>query len=180
MKQSLWPKILHNALGSPDSQNCCRHQHKPWWSSLCSPTIRCWSRYCGQQQAERPASAGRRSDLQLCTAVQKKDSQYNCVLKKIWVKKPSLDFMVLTDCFPMYASTAPNNLLYSVNAWYPYVRLTLGATPSTDKAGVVVRQNLVSRRQSGELDVVIESSIRCQTQEGNVIPERPAHSHFNE
>lgn len=100
--------------------------------------------------------------------------------KKSGWKKPSLDFMVLTDCFPMYASTAPNNLLYSVNAWYPYVRLTLGATPSTDIAGVFVRQNLVSRRQSGELDVVIESSIRCQTQEGNVIPERPAHSHFNE
>lgn len=50
-------------------------------------------------------------------------------------------------------------------------RLTLGATPSTDVAGVVVGQDLARGRQGAELDVVVESSIKGQTQESNVPPE---------
>lgn len=43
---------------------------------------------------------------------------------------------------------------------YVIYRLTLGATPSTDVAGVVVGQDLIRGRQGTELDVVVESSIR--------------------
>lgn len=48
------------------------------------------------------------------------------------------------------------------------VRLTLGATPSCDVAGVVMGQDLTRGRQGAELDVVVESSFSGQTQESNV------------
>lgn len=52
-----------------------------------------------------------------------------------------------------------------------YVTLTLGATPSSDVAGVVVGQDLTAGRQSTELDVGVERSIRGQTEESDVPPE---------
>lgn len=52
-----------------------------------------------------------------------------------------------------------------------HVRLTLGATPSGDVTGVVVGQDLTSGGQGTELDVVVERSIRGQTQESDVPPE---------
>ena len=54
-------------------------------------------------------------------------------------------------------------------------RLTLGATPSGDVAGVFVGQDLVSGRQDGELDVVVEISVTGQTQESNVPSESDAN-----
>lgn len=38
------------------------------------------------------------------------------------------------------------------------VRLTLGTSPSSDVAVVVMGQNLTGRRQFGKLDVVVENS----------------------
>lgn len=61
-----------------------------------------------------------------------------------------------------------------------YVRLTLGATPSSDVAGVVVGQNLTRRRQSSKLDVVVERSLRGQTQESNVPPEGHPNKHSSQ
>lgn len=49
------------------------------------------------------------------------------------------------------------------------VRLTLGASPSSDVAVVVVGQDLTGGRDGTELDVVVQSSISGQTQEGDVI-----------
>lgn len=54
---------------------------------------------------------------------------------------------------------------------YRYVTLTLGATPSSDVAGVFVGQDLTRGGQGGELDVVVERSVGGQTQESNVPPE---------
>lgn len=51
------------------------------------------------------------------------------------------------------------------------MELTLGATPSTDVAGVVVGQDLVGRGKDTKLDVVVEGGVRGQTQKSNVVSE---------
>lgn len=51
---------------------------------------------------------------------------------------------------------------------YHHVRLTLSASPPGDVAGVVVGQDLTSGGEGAELDVVVQRSIRGQTQESNV------------
>lgn len=48
--------------------------------------------------------------------------------------------------------------------------LTLGASPSSDVAGVVVGQDLTGGGEGTQLDVVVESSLGRQTQESNVPP----------
>ena len=60
---------------------------------------------------------------------------------------------------------------------FQFFGLTLGAAPSTDVAGIVVGQNLTRGRQSTKLDVVVENSIRGQTQESNVPPESQTSRH---
>lgn len=52
------------------------------------------------------------------------------------------------------------------------MKLTLGATPSADVAGVVVGQHLVGRGEDTKLDVVVEGGLRGQTQESNVVSEQ--------
>ncbi len=68
-------------------------------------------------------------------------------------------------------SLCVNTELNSIQQMYHRVRLTLGATPSSDVAGVVVGQDLTRGGEGAELDVVVERSIRGQTQKSNVIPE---------
>lgn len=56
------------------------------------------------------------------------------------------------------------------------MELTLGATPSTDVAGVVVGQDLVGRGKDTKLDVVVEGGVRGETQESNVVSEELDHN----
>lgn len=49
--------------------------------------------------------------------------------------------------------------------------LTGGASPSSDVAKVVVRQNLVGGGQRGELNVAVQGGAGGQSQQSNVISE---------
>lgn len=59
------------------------------------------------------------------------------------------------------------------------VVLTLSASPSCDVTGVVVGQDVARGRDGTQLDVVVEGSLRRETQQSNVIPNKRREGETN-